>query len=146
MSTQTRRGAARLILVFVAGATLGVLGCGPGGPRTYPVSGKIDLAGGDLSALSGGYIDAALREDPTVRASGEIGPDGGFTLQTLHAGVVRQGAREGTYRLRIILDDTSASKRRARRAIAPRYLRFETSGLSLQVPAESAVTLRAAAR
>ena len=144
MSTHTRAGAARLILVFVAAAA-GVLGCGPAGPRTYPVSGKIDLAGGDPSALDGGHIDAALQGDPTVRAAGEIGPDGSFTLQTLQGGVVRQGAREGTYRVRIILDD-AASKRRPRRAIAPRYLWFETSGLSLQVPAESAVTLRAAAR
>jgi hypothetical protein len=133
--------------MFAVGAALGAFGCGPGGPRTYPVSGKLDLAGGDLAALSGGHVDAALRDDPTVRASGEILPDGSFTLQTLDGGVVRQGAREGDYRVRIVLDeDGPGGKQRARRAIAPRYLWFETSGLSIRVPAESPVTLRATAR
>lgn len=147
MSTRMRRGSARLALAIVAAAGMGVLGCGRGGPRTYPVSGKLDLAGGDLSALSGGHIDAALRDDPTVRASGEIRPDGSFALQTFDGGVIRQGAREGSYRVRIILDDEDpAGKQRARRAIARRFLSFETSGLSIRVPSESPVTLRAAAK
>lgn len=134
-------------LALVVAAGLGAFGCGQGGPRTYPVRGKIDLAGGDVSALAGSYVDAAHEGDPNVRASGEIRADGSFALETLHEGAIRRGAREGAYRVRIVLsDDDPATKKRARQAIARRYLSFETSGLSLKVPAESDPVVKLAAR
>jgi len=126
---------------------LGILGCGARGPKTYPFSGKIDLAGGDLSALAGSHIDVAHQSNPKLRASGAIQQDGSFTLQTHQEGVIRQGVQEGTYRVRIILnDDDPASQKRAGRVIARRFLSFETSGLSIQVPAATEVTLKAAAK
>ena len=66
--------------------SLAFTGCGPGGPKTHPVRGKVELAGADAAPLAGSHVEAALVSDPNVRASGEIQPDGRFSLQTLHAG------------------------------------------------------------
>src|SRR5262245_52307772 len=121
------RAAAVLLLVALASA-----GCGPGGPKTHPVTGKVELAGGDLSHLAGSHVEAALTGDPTVRASGEIQPDGTFTLETLHRGTVLKGAVEGSYQARIVPSDDD---RRARTAVALRFQQFASSGLSFEVPA-----------
>jgi hypothetical protein len=89
------------------------LGCGPRGPKTYPVRGKVELAAGDVTQLAGNQVEAALEGDPTVRASGVIQPDGSFALETLDTGVTRKGAREGNYQARIVLaDDDPAGLRR----------------------------------
>src|SRR5438034_8880223 len=56
------------------------LGCGAGGPRTYPVQGKVELAGADVKLLAGSHVEFALAADPRVRASGEIQEDGSFKL------------------------------------------------------------------
>jgi hypothetical protein len=119
----------------------GLAGCGSGTPRTYPVTGTVELPGADLNPLSGSHVEAALATDPSVRASGEIQPDGGFMLETLHAGRILKGAPEGTYRVRIVPSDEGRAAGRRRAALAPRFLRFETSGLTLQVPPEGTVTL-----
>jgi hypothetical protein len=127
---------------FAILAMLGVAGCGDSGPKTYPVNGRIVLEGGETSPLTGHNIEASLNGEPTVRASGVIDDAGGFKLETLHAGAVLKGAREGTYTVRIVLSDDDKQKlRQARQAISPRYLKFETSGLSIQVPAAEDVKL-----
>src|SRR5687767_9565768 len=106
-------------LLAVAGL-LGALGCGPGGPKTYPVRGKVELSTGDLAPLAGSHVEAALASDLDVRASGEIQPDGSFTLQTLHDGKILKGAREGSYKARIVLtEEDSKSRRQAAKAVAP---------------------------
>jgi hypothetical protein len=136
---------ARITIVVVASACF--VGCGPSGPKTYPVTGRVDVANGDVAILAGSQIEAALTTDPTVRASGTIEPDGSFHLETLQAGVVRKGAVAGTYQVRVILtDDDSAARRRAAKAVHPKALKFETSGLSLQVPATESVRLEVAGR
>jgi hypothetical protein len=90
------RTSRRIIAAVVAVVgTLGVLGCGPGGPRTYPVRGRVAAAAGDVTPLAGNYVEAALATDVTVRASGVIQPDGSFTLETLHAGALLRGAPGG---------------------------------------------------
>ena len=71
------------------------LGCGAGGPRTYPVQGKVELAGADVKLLAGSHVEFALAADPRVRASGEIQEDGSFKLQSNHAGGILDGTREG---------------------------------------------------
>jgi len=83
----------------------GAVGCGSAGPTTYRVNGKVELVGGEVKHLAGHHIEAVLTGEPTVRASGEIQQDGSFTLETLHAGVILKGAREGNYQVRIILSD-----------------------------------------
>jgi hypothetical protein len=145
-SLRARASSAAAVLAFVG--LWGMVGCGPAGPKTYPVRGKVELAGGDASNLAGNNIEAAMASDSTVRASGVIQPDGSFTLETLHAGVILKGAQEGNYQVRLILDDDGdrESKRRRRAALHPRYLDFKTSGLSFKVPTEGDVLLKVAPR
>ena len=123
-------------------------GCGPAGPKTYPVHGKFEVAGGDAAHLAGATVEAAEVTDPSVRASGTIQSDGSFTLETLHAGVIKKGAQEGNYKVRIILgDDGDREARRLRRAaVHARFLQFETSKLSFQVPTSGDVILKVAPR
>jgi hypothetical protein len=125
-----------------------VVGCGPAGPKTYPVRGKVEIAAGDIRQLAGNHVEAALEGDPTVRASGVIQPDGSFTLETLHAGVILKGAQAGNYQVRIILadDGDSETQRLRRAALHPRFLQFQTSGLSFQVPTEGDVILKVSPR
>jgi hypothetical protein len=121
---------------------LGLLGCGGDGPVTHAVSGKVEVSGGDVKDLAGGYVEAALTTDPTLRASGEIQEDGSFILETLHNGVTLRGAREGTYQVRLILPDNDKGRlRRAQELVAPRFLQFKTSGLTLTVPPPDEVSL-----
>src|SRR5438094_2780376 len=112
------------VMAFVHLAAIG--GCGPAGPKTYPVRGKVESTAGGASQLAGNHIEAVLEQDPTVRASGVIQADGSFTLQTLHAGIILKGAREGTYQARILLDDDGdrQARRLRRAAVHPRFLKF----------------------
>ena len=131
----------------VAAGLLALIGCSEAGPKTYPVSGTVALAGGDAQKLAGHHVEAALDSDPTVRASGVIGPDGAFTLETLQSGAVRKGAQEGTYRVRIVpADEGDDGKKLKKPPVAARHFKFETSGLSFQVPANGNVTLELSAR
>jgi predicted small lipoprotein YifL len=122
-------------------------GCGDGGPKTYPVSGKVAFAGGDAQKLTGHHVEAVLENDPNVRASGAIGPDGTFALETLHAGKVLKGVREGTYRVRLVpAEEDDSGKTLRKPPVAGKQLKFETSGLSLQVPPNGDVTLEFSSR
>ena len=137
---------ARVAAGLLAAGLIAAAGCGRGGPETYPVTGRVLHSSGGEAALAGSYVEAVLQGDPTVRASGVIGPDGSFELATLLGGTILEGAREGTYSVRIIPnDEDAASTRRAAAAVAPRYLSFETSGLTLRVPPEGEVRLSVSA-
>jgi len=123
------------------GLTL-VLGCGDSGPKTYPVNGTITLPGGDAAPLIGHNIEASLDSDPTVRASGVIEANGRFKLETIQGGKVVTGAREGSYKVRLILsDDDAVSRKLAKKAVPPRYFQFDSSGLEIRVPANDDVKL-----
>ena len=126
-----------------AGAALLALGCSAGGPTTHAVSGKLVLEGGDISVLAGGSVEGSLDGEPAVRASGEIKPDGSFTLETLQNGGIVKGARSGTFRARVILpDDDPKAKRAAAQAVNKKFLSFDSSGLSFKSPPDGTVTLR----
>ncbi len=123
-------------------AALILSGCSDHLPRTYPVSGKLVLAGGDAKQLAGHHVEAVLEGDTNVRASGPIDPDGGFTLETLHAGVILKGVREGKYQVRILRGEEDDDGKKLRKPpIAAKFLQFQTSGLSIVVPASGDVTL-----
>lgn len=133
----------RVLITLVA---LSPLGCGDSGPKTYPVSGRVTLAGGS-NKLAGHYVEAALVGEPNVRASGVIGPDGAFTLETLHEGKVLKGAREGKYQVRILpADEDDDGKKLKKPPIASKHLKFETSELTLQVPTDGEVALQLSPR
>ncbi|AMV25315.1 hypothetical protein VT84_13020 [Gemmata sp. SH-PL17] len=134
----------------IIAAALGLFvlaGCNGNSPKTYSVSGKVALVGGDTQKLAGHHIEVALATDPTVRAAGVIGPDGTFSLETLHAGVVLKGAKEGQYQVRILpADEDDNGTKLKKPPIAARHFKFESSGLSLKVPATGDVNLELSPR
>jgi hypothetical protein len=77
-----------------------------------------------------------------VRASGEIKPDGNFELESLLDGKIRNGALEGKYLARIVLSDDPESRRTAAATINPKFLKFDSSGLTFEVPAKEPVQLQ----
>jgi hypothetical protein len=129
-----RNTAVALILVSA-------LGCGNSGTKIHKVSGRVSLAGGDVSHLAGHLVEFSLGSDPNVRASGVIEPDGHFTLETLDGGKIHKGAREGTYQARIVLNDEGDGTLKLP-PLARRYYQFQQSGLSIQVPATEEVQLK----
>jgi predicted small lipoprotein YifL len=134
-------------MITAAVGLFALAGCGESGPKTYPVKGKVALIGGDVQKLVGHSVEAALDGDTNVRATGIIGPDGTFTLETLQDGKIKKGAREGTYRVRIFpADEDDNGKKLRKPPIAARHFKFETSGLSFQVPASGELNLELATR
>jgi hypothetical protein len=111
------------------------------------VSGRVILPGGDVSQLAGHFVEATLEGNPNVRASGVIATDGSFTLETLHGAAVLKGAQEGKYKLRILRNEEDDDGKKLRKPpVAPRYLKFETAGLSLNVPTATELTLTISSR
>jgi hypothetical protein len=111
------------------------------------VTGQLQLAEGDVSPLAGNIIEVAKADDPSVRASGEIKPDGRFQLESLLEGKIRKGVLPGKYNARIVLsDDDPQLKRTAAAAVNPKYFRFDSSGLWLEAPATAAVQLQVSRR
>jgi hypothetical protein len=137
------RGLTIVAATAVALGLAGIAGCGgAAGPKTYPVKGQVTLAGGEIRDLAGHSVEAALDTEPSTRAFSQILPDGSFTLETLQAGSVQQGAAAGTYRVRIVLsEDDPEARRRAAQLLHPRFLQFQTSGLTIQVPSNGPPTL-----
>jgi hypothetical protein len=126
----------RIASVGTAAVLMSLVGCGSGGPRTYAVRGKVELAPQQGALLAGAHVEAALTGDPRVRAWGVIQADGSFALESRFAGALRKGAPEGKYLVRILLaDEDRTVHSRQQSAVAERFLFFETSGLELQVPA-----------
>ena len=138
----------RRLAAALAAAVVGLFaGCGPDGPKLYPVTAKVVVDGGNVADLAGSTVDAMVETDPTVRASGTIEADGTVVLETLHSGKIRKGVQEGTYRARIVLaDDDPQIRRKAAKVVAPKYRDFKTSDLSFQVPAPGEVTLKVTPR
>lgn len=133
----------------VAAGLWALAGCGEAGPKTYPVNGRVVLDGGNAGDLAGATVEAAQEADNLIRASGVIQSDGTFKLETLHKGVILRGALEGKYAVRILLgddDDNPGGKKVRRAALNKNYMRFDTSGLSFQVPPEGEVVLNLAAK
>ncbi|HKB06076.1 MAG TPA: hypothetical protein VKD90_28030 [Gemmataceae bacterium] len=143
------RASQRILAAAIAFAGLcGMAGCGPDGPKTYTVRGRVEVAGGEAKHLAGANVEAALDSDPTQRASGVIEPDGTFALETLHEGKILKGAQAGSYKARIVLSDDGdrESKRQQRTAVHPKFFKFETSGLTFQVPTNGEVVLQVSPR
>ena len=131
-----------IFILSALAALISLTGCTQSGPPVHAVQGQVQLQGGDISTLSGHVIEVALASDPRVRASGEIKPDGKFELESLLDGKIKKGALEGKYTARIVLaDDDPQQRRTAAQTIHPKFLKFESSGLGLEVPAKEPVQL-----
>ncbi len=126
-----------------ASALFGLAGCTPKAPdlglKTVPVQGKVVFTkGGEVKTLYDrqGLVSFDSVEQPGVRAIGEIQEDGSFTLSTVKEGVAAPGAVEGTHRVRLDLDDSAA------RFVAPQFLDFQKSGITVKVPSEQPVEIK----
>ena len=78
-------------------------GCPSGGkklPAVYPVEGKVVYKGG--RPLTGGSVSFQSQTDSSFATSGEIQPDGSFTLSTFANKERVKGAPPGEYRVTVI--------------------------------------------
>ncbi|WP_425617485.1 hypothetical protein NA78x_001163 [Anatilimnocola sp. NA78] len=136
--------------LFSSLALLGAIastGCSSSGPPVVPVKGQVNLVDGDKAALSGHMIELTKADDNLVRSYGQITPEGNFELESLIGGEIHKGALEGKYKARVILsDDDPAQRKVARAAINPRFLKFDSSNLTVDVPATTPVQLQISRR
>ena len=101
------------------------------GPSTLPVQGKIEFTKGGSSkdlADRSVVIQFDSVDQPGVTAFGEILEDGTFTMGTQTAEGGKAGVVPGTHRVRLNADETAA------RLVNPKFLRYETSGIIVNVP------------
>jgi hypothetical protein len=98
---------ARAGIMFLVGMSCICIGaCDKGNlPTTYPVTGKVVFT--NKKPLTGGGIFFRSEKDPDVRAVGEIGTDGQFTLYTISGKTKLVGAVEGEHKLEVVppMDD-----------------------------------------
>jgi hypothetical protein len=111
-------------------------GCSSQKIKTHPVTGKVELAGGDVAILTGSSIEFKSETDETLRATGNLDGSGNFSLKTLHQGNIVPGAPEGKYKARIILGDESDEgvPKRKGNPVHRRFFDFDSSGLTFTVP------------
>jgi hypothetical protein len=132
-------------LLLLTAALLG--GCGPGGPKTHPVKGKVVTAkADDLKLLAGQAVEFQSTAEPETRAFGQIGPDGSFALSTYRQGVSLPGALEGTHAVRLMVDvggaDGDGRPRKSKWPFDRKYTQFDTSGWVVTVPVDGEVILQ----
>src|SRR5262245_53880244 len=136
---------ARILLLVAAWA--GVAGCGGGPrmPRTHPLKGKVVFKGG--GPVTGGSISfESTAGEPPWRAGAQIEQDGTFSeVSTLGPdGKEVKGIVEGEHRVRIDLGRGDAGEDAPRVRVPQRYLNYQTSGLTVRIPApdnEATITL-----
>lgn len=126
------RAQVRIFLALVPSALLGLAGCGSGIPSisAYEVKGKVLLADG--KPLSSGYVFFEPRNEDAQSASGEIQPDGTFSLKTLGGKV---GAAPGEYAVRLEVGNEVTAKKgqRDNMPFPMKYTDIGTSGLTAKV-------------
>jgi len=123
-------------------ASTALTGCGPRvpvGPPTVPVHGKVVFTkGGDVAKLhdTQGVIEFESLDQPGIKAYGTIEQDGSFILGTKFEGGSKAGAVAGKHRVRLNLDETAQS------LVAPQFLHFERSKLTVTVPSAEEIVIR----
>ncbi len=128
--------------VLVGVCLAAVIGCGPAGPKTYPVKGKVVYKGGDVRQLLYYQVQLEREPDGKQKAVGEIEEDGNFALMSNVEGQGRTGAPEGSYRARILPpSDRADGPKQARKLLHPRYFSFASSELKIVVPSGGEITL-----
>ncbi|MDB5353014.1 MAG: hypothetical protein JWN86_4261 [Planctomycetota bacterium] len=137
MRRETKKASWRTVLG--AGAALGLLGlagCSKAGSgsigTTYEVKGQVLLADG--SPLKQGRVAFVPTDPATVPASGEIGPDGQFSLTTK---TPDDGALPGEYKVRIEPAALGVDPKKAKKPPYPiKYIDEDSSTLVITVRAE----------
>src|SRR6476659_8199740 len=122
------------LVILVMAAAL-IAGCGTKEPvpafPTVPVRGKVEFTkGGAAKSLADrqAMVEFESVEQPGTKAFGEIQDDGSFSLRTNKEGQWKDGAVEGTHRVRINIEEGSAN------LVNSRFLRYDTSGITIKVP------------
>ncbi|HXG11472.1 MAG TPA: hypothetical protein VNK04_17085 [Gemmataceae bacterium] len=126
----------RSLAVMIAVSLLGLAGCG--GPKLYPVKGKVVWENGAAAReLAGGSV-VCESEDGKVAARGEILADGSFELSTYKPG---DGALRGKHRVAIA--EYSPREPTPPPISDPMFSKVETSGLEINVePTTNEVILK----
>lgn len=109
------------------------------GPDTVPLRGKIELTGGGSVKNLADYsvvVEFQSVEKPELKAFGAILEDGTFTMTTQVGDKGKPGVIPGMHRVRLNADESGA------RYVAQKFLRYETSGLTVKAPAEGEVVLK----
>jgi len=130
-------------LTCAIGVGMGMLtACGVA-DRLVPAAGVVRFSDG--SPVPFGIVECEPLDRRGLAARGRIETDGGFRLSTGRKG----GVRPATYRVAVVqmVDEAGASHSHGVRAVDPRYARFETSGLTWELPpggmTDHVVTVRA---
>lgn len=132
-----RCGAVGLVVV---GLCLSFAGCGGGGtvkgPATVPIKGRVE--GPSVKDLADRSVAVEFEsiEQPGMKAYGLILDDGSFTMTTQFEGAGKPGVVAGTHRVRLNADDSGA------RYIAPQFLRYETSGITVKAPSDGDIVIK----
>jgi hypothetical protein len=92
----------RTLMQVAAMALAGVVGCGSGLPKTYPVKGKVVFKGD--KPVTDGRIQFQSTADPQIKALGDIDKDGSFSLTTYVGKKNVPGAPAGAYHVVIELE------------------------------------------
>jgi len=126
------------ILFFITSAGVGCSRTEVGGPPTVPLQGKVVFKkGGDVKALADRSVMVQFEslDQPGVQAFGTIQEDGSLVVATQVEGLAKPGIVPGKHRARINADENSAH------LVAPRFLRYETSGWTVTAPSDKEVIL-----
>ncbi len=99
------RNRLRGLLAAITLAATASGGCGPG-VKTFPVKGKVVFKGG--KPVTDGRVQFQSTTDPQLKALGEIGSDGSFTLSTYVDGKVAPGAAPGPHKVTVELERPAA--------------------------------------
>jgi hypothetical protein len=122
--------------VLIVAVSAGLAGCGKSDAlpvfQVYDVKGKVLLADG--KPLSGGQIYFVPKGDLPGTPSGEIGPDGTFSLVTGGSG---KGAPPGEYKVRIESPQFRADGKVGKPQFPARYNDEDSSGVLITVRAET---------
>jgi hypothetical protein len=125
--------------VLCCATLLAALGGCARGP--YAVAGKVVIEGepGPTPELKD-YLVTLQSVSAPIGANGTVQEDGSFTVGTHQAG---DGAMPGRYKVSIMSPiPSSPEESRARSILDPKYERFETSGLEVEIkPQRNDVTL-----
>jgi hypothetical protein len=99
-------------------------GCGDGRPKRVPVSGRVTIDGKPLEV---GYVQLVPPEDRP--ATGNIGPDGRFTLTTFEP---NDGCVLGTHGV-VVIANKALSPTSMKWFAPKKYMSVPTSGLTAEI-------------
>jgi hypothetical protein len=132
----------RLVSAACAALALWAAGCGGTPPKIEgtAVRGKVVYKGkGNVAQLASGRVRLRSPDDPDLVAVGTIEDDGTFAIGASAPGKSPGGVPPGRYKVRIEPPPDDDGK--PRRLVHPKYLDFETSGLTVTVPPAGEVIL-----